>query len=169
MVHQAKADIGEVLQPRVLQRAYKLIHWTNRDLSVGSAVDEEQWRNRFDDITGGRSFSDTLSQRFLRAGKEFRDHFCKAAIFWFLPIQIDGTRITDNGLDHAGPVLVRSITLQAVRLVHHGEKQRKMSTGRIAIGADTVYVNVVLLGMRAQPADRAFAILQGGRERRFAG
>src|SRR5439155_10398371 len=162
MVHQPKADIGEVLKPGFLQRDHKVIHRTDRDLSVSSAVDEEQWRNRFDDITGGRSFSDTLSQRFLRAGKEFRDHFCKAAIFWFLPIQIDGTRIADNGLDHAGLVLVRSATLQAISLVHHAEKQREMATGRIAIGADTVYVNVILLSMGAQPAHGAFAILQGG-------
>src|SRR5260221_317872 len=126
MVHQAKADIGEVLKPSCFQSDDKLVHWANGDLSISSAIDEEQWRNGFADVAGGRSFSDTLSQRFLRAGQEFRDHPCKAAIFWFPPIQIDGTRITDDSLDHAGLVLVRSVNLQGVRLVNHGEKQRKM-------------------------------------------
>ncbi len=56
MVHEATSDIGEVLQPRCLERDHKLIHRPDRDLSVGSAVDQELGRNGFVDVAGGRSF-----------------------------------------------------------------------------------------------------------------
>ena len=151
MVHQAKPDISKVLEPGFLQRQHKLVHRTDGDLGIGSAVDQQQGREVFFDVAGGRSFSNPLRQGFLGAGQELRHHFGQTAVLGFPRIQIDGARIADDGLNHAGLILVRTVALKAVRLAGHAEQQGQVATGRVAISADAVHVNVVLLRMGAQP------------------
>src|SRR5262245_45315580 len=51
----------------------------------------------------------------------------------------------------------------------HTHEHREVPYGRIAVRADVGCVDVIKAGMGPQPADRALAVLQCGRERRLSG
>src|SRR5262249_17288328 len=71
-------------------------------------------------------------------------------------------------LHHARFLLVRAVPLQPRLLAGHGQHQRQVATGRVAPGADVFGIEVVILGVRPQPADGALAIFQGRWERRLS-
>ena len=65
-------------------------------------------------------------------------------------------------------ILIGSVAFQAFARTDQPQHGHQMGPGRVSISADPLGIEIILLGMGTQPANRALAVLDASRERCLA-